>query len=209
MLKSLAVVSSMVVILSAGAYGQTSIHSATTSSLLTRLATVDTSDSHYSVQDSILTELLRRKPVDQLIATYKHPANDTQAKQLLQSVLYHIRDKTVTAFMHSLLSDSATTATYYAAMYFAKCGDTTALSLLDRHLWDWPVSSWQMSYTVRLFGKYKYYPAIDNLIDELQAASLNLSGEALAALKEFYPNSPQFGDPDEAVKYFRKIRHSK
>ena len=145
-----------------------------------------------------------RDGVDSLINVYNHQIDIRERSLLLKSALYQTEDDRVESLMRLVLTNSVTEDCYYSAMYLAKRGDSTALAILNKSFWNWPVSSWQMSFTARLFGERKYYRSTDNLIEALEAVSVNLSGEALTALETLYPGAPKFEAPSTAQKYFKK-----
>ncbi len=180
---------------------------ATIQQLLNCLRESSIEDSSCFDQGAVINELLRRKPVDKLLTTYTSSSDSFQTRLILQALLYHISDAKVAGFMRKKLDSSAEEGNYYAAMYLAKTGDTTALSILNRHFWQWQVSSWQLATTAKLFGKFKFRPAIENLIKSVDAASLNLVEEALASLKRFYPRTPTFTTLEDAKKYYQSQRH--
>ena len=122
----------------------------------------------------------------------------------MSHVLYQIQDDRIYYAFAGRLNEKETEESYYVANYLAKRGHESALATLNRHFWQYPVSSWQMSYTAELFGKYKYQPALSNLVDCLDAASLNLAAAACEALREFYPGPRRFATPEEAKEYYVK-----
>jgi hypothetical protein len=171
------------------------------------MSSTDTTSAETEL-DSIYDELLLRKPVPPLIALYD-TTKDYFSRGYIRDVLYHIDDTLIYNYMMRNLNNSCTEENYYVAMYLAKKGYAKALEILNNYYWKWPVSSWQFSYTAELFGKYKYYPAADNLIESLNAASFNLADGAIDALQNLYPGSKKdFSSPDEARKYFLKQKRN-
>jgi len=89
--------------------------------------------------------------------------------------------------------------------YLAKRGDKQALEILNENYFEYGVSSVQWADTVQWFGKYKYQPAIPNLIKSLDAASLNLVGAAQSSLKQLFKGPhPTFKTIEEMKIYFNK-----
>jgi len=149
-------------------------------------------------------ELVRRAPVDTLIAAFGRAADDAQRATLLQ-VLYHIDDKQIDSALRGCATPGATEEAYYCLNYLAKRGDTTALRLLNDHYYEYPISSLQWSYTVALFGKFQYRRATENLLESVDAASGNVGGAAVEALLELYPGAPRdFASAEEAKEKLRR-----
>ena len=118
-------------------------------------------------------------------------------------MLYQIHDPAVVAAFKRRLAESEREEDYYVANYLGELGDVKALEILNRHYFRYPVSSLKWSFTASLFGKFNYRPAIPNLIDSLNAASLNLAGAALESLQALYPGAPtHFKTLAEAQEYF-------
>lgn len=158
----------------------------------------------YHSADSLRNEFLRLRPVALLITVWDTTQEPGDRKAIFD-LLYNIpNDSLIVRLFERLANLPISEESYFANMYLAKNNDTIALARLDSSFWEWPVSSGQMSYTVELFGHLHYSRAIPTLIDALEAASMNLSGEALTALKFFYPDSPGFDSPTEAKVYFLK-----
>jgi len=154
---------------------------------------------------TVCDELAARREVDFLLASLDTSTNDYFQEWLLSGVLCQINDRRIYDNFASRLDDKKDEESYYIADYLARRGNTAALATLNKHYFQYPVSSWQWSYTVELFGKYRYMPATTNLVESLNAASLNLSGAACNALQEIFPDSPRhFMGPTEAKSYYTK-----
>lgn len=186
---------------------QSDIHDAAIHRLLQCLSDSGAEDSTCWTQGEVTDELRSRQQIDSMIAAYLHPIDSDEASVVLSSVLFEIHDYRVLQLMKSILRDSVSRDNYFSAMYLAKVGNPKALSILNRHFWAWPVSSWEASYMAEAFGLCKYRPAIRNLVKALDAASLNLSGAAYEALRTIFPNSPKLATRREAKNYFRKVAH--
>ena len=100
---------------------------------------------------------MARHEVDFLLASLDASNNEEVRKWLVSGVLYHIDDPRIYDAFTRRLNDKEDEESYYVANYLAKQGNTAALATLNRHYFQYPVSSWQWSYTVELFGKYRYY----------------------------------------------------
>jgi hypothetical protein len=158
---------------------------------------------HPGLPYEICDELLARREVDFLLASLDTMTDEESRRMLVSRVLYQIDDERIYKAFAARLDERETEESYYVANYLAKRGNPAALAALNRHYFLYPVSSWQWSYTAELFGKYKYAPAAANLIDSLDAASLNLAGSACAALHALFPDSPaRFDTLTEAKNYY-------
>ena len=154
---------------------------------------------------AICDELLARREVSFLLASLDISTNENVRESLVSGVLYQIDDRRIYDNFANRLDDKEDEESYYVANYLAKRGNTTALATLNRHYFQYPVSSLQWSYTAELFGKNRYMPAATNLVESLDAASLNLSSAACNALQEIFPDSPRhFTGPIEAKDYYIK-----
>jgi hypothetical protein len=186
------------------------IHSQKSSELVTWLnwerLPEDLKDRDPFFAEAICDELLVRREVGFLLDSLNASTNEDVRTRLVSAVLYRIDDSRVYDAFSQRLSDKEDEESYYVASYLAKRGNSAALSTLNRHYFQYPVSSWQWSYTVELFGKFRYMPAATNLVESLDAAaSLNLSAAACDALGEIYPDSPRhFEGPTEAKNYYIK-----
>jgi hypothetical protein len=155
--------------------------------------------------EATCNELVARREVNFLLASLNTSNNEEVRKLLVSSVLYHIDDRRIYDAFTQRLNDKEDEESYYVANYLAKQGNTAALATLNNHYFQYPVSSWQWSYTVELFGKYKFMPATTNLVESLNAAFLNLSAAACNALQEIFPDSPRhFAGPTDARNYYIK-----
>jgi hypothetical protein len=121
----------------------------------------------------------------------------------VSGVLGEIDDARVERAFSEHVGEQEDEENYYVLLYLAKHGRTNALDILNRHYFQYPVSSWQWSSAVELFGKAKYKPAITNLVGSLDAASLNVSAAACWSLGEIFPDAPKkFRGPSEAKHYY-------
>ena len=181
-----------------------------TDELLALLATpyAELPAAHKEEEDlygEICAVLLARREVSVLLDGLAHCPGTAGRDYLVSRVLYHIQDAAIADAFEKRLGEGESEEDYYIANYLAKSGNRRPLEVLNRHYFRYPVSSWQWSYTAALFGKYGYRPAIPNLIWSLDAASLNLVGEAWGSLKLLYPDSPrEFESPSAAKSYFQE-----
>jgi hypothetical protein len=161
-------------------------------------------EAQCGVEDlEIQQELVRRRVDRALIDAYRRSRDVVQQTQLV-ATLYELEGGSVVKFMRTLATEDTELSNYYALQYLGSRGDRRALEILNKNYFKYPVSSLQWSFTVALFGKYRFRPAVENLIESLNAASLNLAGAALESLQMIFPGSPpEFGSPIEAQRYFR------
>jgi hypothetical protein len=163
----------------------------------------DLQDRDPTLDQMICDELIARREVGFLLSVFNTSKNEEVRNGLVGGVLYHIDDRRIYDAFVNRLDDQVTEESYYVAMYLAKQGNPAALATLNRHYFQYPVSSWQWSHTVELFGRYRFRPAASNLVVSLDAAFLNLSWAACNALHEIFPDSPShFCGPAEAKEYY-------
>lgn len=150
-------------------------------------------------------ELIRRKDISKMINAFKNPKDSFQKEEMV-NVLYQFDDPIISeTFKKFINSNELSKTMYYCLNYLAKKGDMAALKILNKNYFGYPVSSLQWSYTVKLFGKYQYKPATDNLIWSLNAASLNLVDAAFKSLYMLYPDAPHDYDSlEDAQKGFKE-----
>lgn len=152
---------------------------------------------------AVSAELLRRRDTGFLIDAYVRTSNET-TRHYLVLTLCQIDDPAVLRAFQGWLSESESEANYRIADYAARRGDRIALAQLNRHYFMYPVSSVQWASTVELFGRFGHRQAIPNLVNSLDAASLNLAEAALHALRLLYPDAPKiFTTSQDAQQYFR------
>jgi hypothetical protein len=180
-----------------------------TSEELIGFLTLDAVEHHYprgavEADIAVQNELIRRKPVAQLLEKFENPVDDCQHRYVAEA-LYAIEDPRILASFRKRVSTDVTWVDYLCVNYVAKTGDTHALKILNDNYFKYPTSSVQWSYTVELFGKFHYEPAIPNLIESLGAAVMNLGQAALESLEQLFPGPhPEFNTIDEAEKYFQR-----
>jgi hypothetical protein len=123
--------------------------------------------------------------------------------EIIARELWDVNDPRIERDFIKRLSAERTQEAYYVAQYLAKRGNLEALKILSENGAGYPISSWQWSYTLREFGRHHYEPAIPTLIDNLDAACLNVVDEACAALRLFYPDAPRsFSSQADVTAYF-------
>jgi hypothetical protein len=143
--------------------------------------------------------------VDELLSRLSRAQEESDRVHVISHDLWNIDDPRVEREFVRRLSLEPTEEAYFIAQYLAKKGNTNALEILNKNNFKYPISSWQWSYTLKEFGRYRYTPAIPTLIQDLDAASLNVVDQAFNALRVFYPESPtSFQSLNEMKTYFKK-----
>ena len=171
------------------------------------------SDSFHEL-DSIVAELVRRRPYTELVPLFARSHDQSQL-----STLYGIFAAARGPFLDSTLlkytNDSIQEGPkYFALKYFADRGDLWALDILNCHFMEYPVSSADFADVVQLFGKYHYHKAAWNLVYSINSVSGNLGEAALEALPRIFPDAraprPHPGDTTVEfwVAYVRKYAPS-
>lgn len=155
--------------------------------------------------EAICDELVARREVDFLLASLNAATNSDAREWLVSDVLYRVDDHGVFEAFARCLGDKQDRESYYVALYLAERGDTASLATLNRHYFQYLIASYEWASAVEAFGKFKYIPAATNLVESLDAASLNVSGAACNSLQEIFPDSPRdFSGPGEAKNYYSK-----
>jgi hypothetical protein len=150
------------------------------------------------------TELTERKDVKLMLEIFDHSKDEGQ-KQVLMLALTNIDDENIYQELKVRMTQKTDRSMYYCIYYVAKRGDQQALKLLNDN-YNKYVSSWEWAEAVLLFGKYNYKPSIPNLIESLDAASLNLVGAAHNSLEKLFNGPhPDFKTIGETKLYFENL----
>jgi len=153
----------------------------------------------------IRDELVRRKQIAPLIKAFENPLDEDQQLIVAQALFYTDDNRIAPTFKKHISSEINDTM-YFCLNYLAKRGDKEALKILNDNYFQYGVSSFQWADTVQWFGKYKYRPAIPNLIDSLNAASLNLVDAAQESLEQIFDGPhPKFKTIEEMKNYFEEL----
>lgn len=161
---------------------------------------LDTMEMQYRIVD----ELVKRKETDLLIRVFKNPKDEAQQEYVALALCYLDDDKIEPVFSN-YISDTTTRTMYFCLKYLAKRGDIRALKILNDHFHQYPVSSADWAEIVQYFGKYKYEPAIPNIIACLDTFSLNLVDAAQQAIEHFFTGPyPEFKSLEQMQAYFQK-----
>jgi hypothetical protein len=147
--------------------------------------------------------------VNNLLARLERSQDEGERVEIIagSDSLWESHDPRVYNALLKRLSAEQTKEAMCVAWYLAKRGNAKALAILNQNNYKYPVSSYEWSYVIAVFGKQKYAPAVPALIDDMSAASLNVVGAAEESLRAFYPDSPSdkdFGTIEKAQSYFRK-----
>jgi hypothetical protein len=162
---------------------------------------------NYGVDDlewRIIDGLVKKKETNKLLTTFEHPVDEFQ-EMVVARALSDIDDDAIYSVFKKHINGHDTTDTMYACLNFlAKRGDKDALKILNDNYFNYGSSS-EWAKTVIWFGKYKYKPAIPNLIGSLDAASLDLVSAAQWSLEQLFDGPhPKFNSIGEMKHYFEK-----
>lgn len=184
--------------------------SARTNARLVSLLTAKALDSlkasgvHPDCVFTVMDSLTARRAVEILVATIDDPVDHSQEEYAILAA-YDLDDPRVVAAMARHVSAERTVAAYYAANSLAKRGDRQALAVLRSNAGRYDISSAQWATTVRLFGRYRFMPAVLYLIQSLDAGSLNLADAARESLLDIFPGPyPLEQGPASWQRHFRE-----
>ena len=165
-------------------------------------------NDYTDVSVAICDELVKRHDIPKLLAALDSPDSGVRSvrRYLTGFILFGMHSPEITKAFEARLNEKTDEDDYYVAQYLAERGNRRALEILNRNYFQYPVSSWQWSYTAGLFGRFDYRPAIPNLVKSLNAASLNLVSGAASALRLLYPDAPEKFETLEACHtYFAEM----
>src|SRR4029077_10483942 len=118
---------------------------------------------------------------------------------------YHFHTPEVASFMKRVLSERIEDGEdlYWPVNYLAKIGDSAALKELSTGRYRGQ-GCMQYETSVRLFGKWRYRPAIPYLVETaLHDACLNIVDAAQKSLHAMYADSPKdFNTLEDMQHYF-------
>jgi len=160
-----------------------------------------------SIGYDIRDELVRRRDVETMLNLVEHPTDEYQQRMMIEA-LYEIDDPRIQKYFERYASADITWPMYLCQNYLAERGDVGALKTLNDNYFKYPTSSAQWACTVALFGKFNYEPAIPNIIETIDAVSLNLASASIESLKQFYPKEkyPDMAPAEEWQEYFRGLQ---
>ena len=139
-----------------------------------------------------------------LVEAFEKPIDKYQ-QSIVAQTLFYIDDDKMPVFRR-YISPEPNLTMYFCLSLLAKRGDEDALRILNINYYKYPVSSAQWADTVEFFGKFKYRPAIPNLIKSLDSASLNLVDAAEESLERLFEGPhPPFKTIGEMKHYFESL----
>jgi len=162
--------------------------------------------------DMIEGELGDRKHPDLLIAAYEKADDDD--RYYLVKALWQIDDPKVLDFMRSIAFEQLghgmdDSGTFFPLCYLADHCDQRALARLNRHVnfkRYTPMACLYWAGTVKSFGRCNYRAAAPNLVRSLDAACLNITGEAEKGLQRFFPGAcPNSRSIQEEQRCYKKV----
>jgi hypothetical protein len=141
-----------------------------------------------SDSEGVQAEASRRIGTVKLLETLRG-SRDNRQKEAIVLILLERDSKEVATTFASLLGKGVDRASCWIAEYLARRGDERALRVLNDNFREWEVSSLEWASVLRVFGQQHFYPATANLIESLDAASMNLGQAALETLMTLYPGA--------------------
>ena len=152
----------------------------------------------------ISDELASRGHVHELLVRYWNEPKWT-IRSGIEDLAYHFDTPEVTDFMRRIVTQRIYDGEdrYWPVNYLAKKCDATALKELSSGRYR-NQGSMQYQYSIALFGKCRYRPAIPYLVDTaVYDFSLNIVDAAEEDLQVLYPNSPkEFQSMGSMQKYY-------
>jgi hypothetical protein len=137
---------------------------------------------------AVQLELARRHPIERLATIFRLTTDDVQQYAMLE-VLEHLGSPESEAALRSLATRATERANFLANLHFARRCDRAALANLNARYRAYPVSSVQLASAAKAFGDCDFKPAIPNLVDSVDAASMNLGWDAHLSLQKMYPDA--------------------
>jgi hypothetical protein len=151
----------------------------------------------------ISDELARRGNPHELLVRYWNEPKWT-IRGGIEHVAYHFHTPEVASFMKRVLSERVEDGEdlYWPVNYLAKRGDSAALKELSTGRYRGQ-GCMQYETSVRLFGKWRYRPAIPYLVETaMYDACLNIVDAAEESLFAMYPDSPGNLKTLEAMQHY-------
>ncbi|MDA2924148.1 hypothetical protein MYX65_05745 [Acidobacteria bacterium AH-259-L09] len=159
-----------------------------------------------SHREDVRKELVRRKPVEKLVAEFNDPRENDLYRLEIVRVLYEMDDPLIRKAFEEYRPEDTDEIAYYRVNYLARLGDGQALKALNDNYGQYHVSSLQWASSVEQFSRFQYRPAIPNIIESLKHSSLDVAVAAYQSLRKFYPGRhPELRSFEEAYKYFREL----
>jgi hypothetical protein len=144
-------------------------------------------EEDFGTANEISDELVKRKAIKEVVELFEKDEGFISEGWCF-GILEKLRGPETDNLLKGLATKEPTDRAHLANKYFAEVGEQFALENLNANYFQ-NGSSYEWSEIVELFGKYKYYPATENIISTINAASLNLAGASLEALITMYPET--------------------
>jgi len=158
--------------------------------------------------------LAERKDFPFLLHLYPKAPSDTQ-EWIVQGIYASMLgrdDPRVQSFMRGVASQSTqeedvSETKWYALQFLAESCDATALKTLRAHGGDehtpyaFKVACGEWAKTLEIFGKCKYVPAKEVLLDSLNSSCLDVANSAAASLDILYPQACPQKSPFSEAKH--------
>ncbi|MHC5212613.1 MAG: hypothetical protein ACYTG2_18015 [Planctomycetota bacterium] len=159
-------------------------------------------DSHWPLMGELQH---RREDCLLVLEAFERPVSAAQEEWIARAVAGWSEPEVLGALKARALAGRSTTD-WLCLDTLAARGDERALFLLNANFFRFGCSSVEWSDTIRHFGTFRYSPAVPNLIDALDAASLNVGGAALEALGRIFPGPhPELRQIATAQEYFTRL----
>lgn len=163
-------------------------------------------DSHaIDFTSEVEQELIKRSPYRDLFDLFERTSDDFQQAWIMD-VLSQMRAPAADSFFHRYLHGKTDEMTTYLALkYFALVCDQEALGILNKHYFQYQISSREWAAIVGSFGECKYKPAVPHILETVTAAALNLGYASHLSLLAMYPDAKiEFGEPVETRAAWKK-----
>jgi len=150
-------------------------------------------------------ELVKRSAYRDLFDLFERTSDEFQQAWIMD-VLSQMRAPAADSFFHRYVhGKTGEMSTYLALKYFALVCDQEALHILNKHYFQYQVSSREWATIVGSFGECKYKPAVPHILETVTAALLNLGYASHLSLLAMYPDAKiEFGDPVETRAAWKK-----
>jgi hypothetical protein len=146
-------------------------------------------------------ETLRRRPIPDLCVENENGSVANGKASAAGELLEQIGGQEIELdFGRVARSSNRVIGAYLALMHFARRCEAWSLTALNGawRKFGIPTSVWAEA--VAQFGKCKFFPATENLVNSLNAASLNVVVAASASLGRMFPDGPKEVLGDEAIR---------
>lgn len=115
---------------------------------------------------------------------------------IVMNLLSDIQDERILETYKQLMNEELDRYMYYIVLYVAKTGDTKALDILNKNYYQYGISSSEWAEAIKLFGRFRYEPAVPNMVASFQSVSVNVIEASVESLEQIYPDSKKFDEFD-------------